>query len=224
MANPLIIFDCDGTLVDSERLNNMALVSVFEELGLDQYDLEYAMDHFTGMRFSQILADIHEETGFVFPENCVASYLDRVRELAPSNLEAVKGAKELIEFVRDDYNICVVSNGERNNVLGALALAELKDYFLEDHIFTGLMAAPKPAPDLFLLAMKHLASDANETIIIEDSVIGVRAANAAKAHVCGFAGTHHKPEYHKKRLLEAGADISFLCLYDVPSYLDSYKD
>ena len=209
MAYSLIIFDCDGTLVDSELLNNMAMVEVLQGFGLAQYTLDHALEHFTGLRFSQILENINRETGFPFPPDAAKGYLSAVRRLAPTHMKAVPGAEELVRHASSRFKTSVVSNGERNNVLMSLEMTGLRPLFSEEHIFTGLMAAAKPAPDLFLLAMERLGERAAETLIIEDSVVGVTGGVAAGASVWGFTGTHHAPAAQAEALRKAGAEQVF---------------
>lgn len=201
----LLLFDCDGTLVDSELLNNMAMVEVLQGFGLAQYTLDYAVEHFTGLRFSQILENIHRDTGYVFPPDAAQGYLSAVRRLAPTHMKKVAGAEELVQAAVSRFQCGVVSNGERNNVLMALEMTGLRRYFKDEEIFTGLMAAAKPAPDLYLLAMERLGGVAADTLILEDSVVGVTAGVASGATVWGFTGTHHAPEQQAEALKKAGS-------------------
>lgn len=201
----LVIFDCDGTLVDSELLNNMAMVEVLQGFGLAKYDLDHALEHFTGLRFSQILENITRETGYRFPPDAARGYLSAVRRLAPTHMKPVAGAEELVRHVLGRTKACVVSNGERNNVLTSLEMTGLRRYFKDEHIFSGLMAAAKPAPDLFLLAMERLDEAAEDTLIIEDSAVGVTGGVASGATVWGFTGTHHASEKQAEALKAAGA-------------------
>lgn len=205
----LVIFDCDGTLVDSELLNNMAMVEVLQGFGLAKYDLDHALEHFTGLRFSQILEDITRETGHHFPPDAAQGYLKAVRRLAPTHMKPVQGAEDLVRHVQGWTKACVVSNGERNNVLTSLEMTGLRRYFKNEHIFSGLMAAAKPAPDLFLLAMERLNETPENTLIIEDSVVGVTGGVASGATVWGFTGTHHAPEAQAAALKAAGAKWVF---------------
>lgn len=204
----LILFDCDGTLVDSEYVNNRALVEVLHGLGLTQYTVEYALEHFTGLRFRNIAELISAETGFVFPENTRDLYVNRAKELAKDYLKPIEGARALAVFALAHFDACVVSNGERNNVLRSLSAVGIKDLFDEAFIFTGLMAPnPKPAPDLFLLAAARKGVDPVHCLVLEDSVTGVRAGAAAGMRVWGFSGAHGD-EYGDK-LLNAGAEKVF---------------
>lgn len=211
----LVIFDCDGTLVDSELLNNMAMVEVLQGFGLEKYDLDHALEYFTGLRFSQILEGIAKETGFAFPPDAAQKYLEAVRRLAPSHMRPVPGAEALVRHVLSGHKACVVSNGERNNVLTSLEMTGLRPYFKDEHIFSGLMAAAKPAPDLFLLAMERLGEAPARTLIVEDSVVGVTGAVASRATAWGFTGTHHAPEAQAAALKQAGAAEVFSELSEI---------
>ena len=203
------MFDCDGTLVDSELLNNMAIIELLHSCGLRQYDLDFALHNFTGMRFSRIIEKVSRETGYEFPENAATFYLSKVAELSPRYLKCVEGAKDFVGHVSACSKICVVSNGERGNVLYSLEQTGLRKFFPDKHIITGLMAAPKPAPDLFLLALERFGENADCSLVIEDSTVGVRAARAADIDVWGFYGTHHAKQEHKVNLINAGACKTF---------------
>ncbi len=220
----LIIFDCDGTLVDSEYLNTVAIVDILHEFGLTHYSVEQALEDFVGLRFSTILQNITEDTGHVFPDNSAKLYLERVRELAPTHMKHIEGARDLILTAQKSAKTCVVSNGERNNVLSALEFSNLKELFDEEDIITGLMAPnPKPAPDLFLLAAKNANIPLSKTLVIEDSVTGVEAAKAADMDVWGFCGTHHEPKVQAKTLLNIGAHNVYFTMNDIINDLEKIQ-
>ncbi|MGH1375294.1 MAG: HAD family hydrolase [Alphaproteobacteria bacterium] len=221
MTYSLILFDCDGTLVDSEYLNIKAIIALLEEFGITNYDIPYGLSHFSGHRFSNIIAMIAKETGFTFPDDAAKQYLAKVRALAPTEMSAVEGAKSVVQAAANMAEICVVSNGERNNVLWSLDFVDLRTFFEDDYIFTGLMAAPKPAPDLFLLAAERKNTPSAQTLIIEDSITGVTAAVAAGMDVWGFCGTHHAPDDHADNLKKAGATAVYHSMSDIKEALDT---
>lgn len=224
MIFDLIIFDCDGTLVDSEYLNNLAVCQIFAEQGLPQYDMDYAMAHFVGKRFSQITADIAEETGHQFPNDISQQYIDRAAAMIPTHLKKIEGAYNLVEYAGQHTKICVASNGQRDNVFYSLEVAGLLPLFDEDHIFTGLdVEDPKPAPDLFLMAAERLGANPAETLVIEDSVVGVKAGVAAGMTTYGFTGAHHDPRAHKNTLKQTGAHDVFDSLIHIQDALSSKK-
>lgn len=206
MIGTLILFDCDGTLVDSEYLNLFAILEILKSFGIHDYDMDYGLTHFTGLRFSDIAKQITAQTGVVFPPNAAQLYLAKVRELSPVYMKPVEGAREVVALAAQHATICVVSNGERNNVLFSLEATNLREFFPDTHVFTGLMANPKPAPDLFLLAAERMGILPSQTLVIEDSVPGVRAGVAAGMTVWGFCGTHHDQDTHIPILKNLGAE------------------
>lgn len=216
----LIIFDCDGTLVDSEYLNNLAVCELLAEQGLAQYDMDYAMNNFLGQRFSRIIEDIAAETGHNFPDDMAARYVARAAELIPTHLKYIDGAGDLVELAGAHTKICVGSNGQRDNVIYSLEVAGLLRHFPDEHIFAGpVVENPKPAPDLFLLAAEKLGAKPENTLVIEDSVIGVTAGIAARMQTWGFTGTHHDPGTHENALKSAGAHEVFSALIHIQGHL-----
>lgn len=212
----LLIFDCDGTLVDSEYLNNFATIQLLHGEGLTQYDMDYAFANFVGLRLKHILDGISKETGHIFPADTIERYIAMVEELAPEQMKTIPGALELVEEASGRVKICVVSNGQRDNVLSSLEMASVKKYFEESYIFTGLMAPkPKPAPDLFLLAAERLNAQTNKCIVIEDSVAGVTGAVAAGMKTFGFVGTHTDQKGYAEKLKKAGAAEIFTSLIHI---------
>ncbi|MGH1456603.1 MAG: HAD family hydrolase [Alphaproteobacteria bacterium] len=223
MTYSLILFDCDGTLVDSEYLNLKAIIELIEECGATGYDIEYGMHHFSGHRFSQIIGKISTETGIIFPKDAGKRYLEKVRALAPKEMKPVEGARQMVEAANDSAIIYVVSNGERTNVITSLEFGGLKPFFPDERIISGAMSSnPKPAPDLFLLACEKEHIPPSDTLVIEDSVAGVTAARAGGMDVWGFCGTHHDPDAHKQKLMDAGAAHVFMSMHDLLGYFKAF--
>ncbi len=203
----LIIFDCDGTLVDSEELNNLAFMKVLHALGLTQYSREYCLTHFTGLTVSNILLKIQMETGFVFPDDTVPRYIRNVQEMQQTDLRSIPYATDLVEKASAGFKVCVGSNGERTNVINSLKLCGLDRFFTEENIFTKIQVSNgKPAPDLFLYAAEQMGMiDPARCLVIEDSESGVTAGVAAGMTVWGFTGVSHDKENIRERLKKAGA-------------------
>lgn len=220
----LILFDCDGTLVDSEYLNLLAIVETLEEYGAKGLTPENTFDRFSGMRFSQIMTMIAAEQNLSYPQEASARFLQKVRDLTPTHLRSINGTIEILQAIRaQNTPVCVVSNGERNNVLNALAATHLRSFFADDHVFTGLMAPnPKPAPDLYLLATEKMGVRADKNcLVIEDSLTGARAGLAAGMTVWGFTATHHDAEKHSLKLKEIGVSKVFQTMSDLKTELFS---
>lgn len=220
MRPALILFDCDGTLTDSEVMNNLAVLETLKYFGVEAFDMDYALTHFVGLRFSKILSLASEATGAVFPENARDTYLQKVRELAQTHMKAVAGAKDVVELALRSGKACVVSNGEHHNVVNALKMVGLYDLFDPAHIYTGLMAPnPKPAPDLFLMATEKMGVEPSQCLVIEDSAAGVTAGVAAGIETWGFCGTHSDAYNHAAKLLSLGAAKVFHSMPDLQKEL-----
>ncbi len=206
----LIIFDCDGTLVDTEYLNCLALCEIIAEEGLPQYDIAYGMAHFIGQRMGACLERISAETGYVFPDTMGERYAARAQELAITHFQTVPGAVELVAAAHENIKICVASNGQRENVIDSLERADLLRYFPFEHIFTGVQVQhAKPAPDLFLFAAQNMGVAPARCLVIEDSIPGVTAGAAAKMTTLGFTGAHKDKTYYARALRQAGASYIY---------------
>lgn len=216
----LIIFDCDGTLTDSEYVNNRALLEVLHEEGFTQYDLDYAYKHWVGTTVSNILLSIQMDTGKTPAQDTVMRYIRRVSELQETSMKAVDGAEDLVARAGKHYKICVASNGERSNVLNSLHLCGLMSYFSEDQVFTKIQVQnPKPFPDLFLFAAEKMGANPAACVVIEDSAAGVRAGAAAGMTTFGFTGSSHNPEKQEATLIAAGANRVFSSLIHIADHL-----
>ncbi len=224
MSYDLIIFDCDGTLVDTEALQNLATIQVLHEEGLTQYTLDYALKNFVGVRFGQTLKNIEAETNHQFPYDMPARYVARVAELMQDRFKVVEGAVDLVMAASAVAKICVASNGQRESVLKSLEMGGLIDLFEDDHIFTGLQVPnAKPAPDLFLMAAKNLGVLPAKTLVIEDSVVGVTAGVAAGMDVYGFVGASHDKNAAREALKKVGAKRVYDTLIHIQNDLISHK-
>lgn len=216
----LIIFDCDGTLVDSEYLNNLATIQILHEEGLAHYDMDYAFAHFVGLRLTAILAQIERDTGHTFPPDIGPRYVRRAEDLMPEYLKPIAGAEELVKAAAGRAKICVASNGQRDNVVSSLEKTGLKKYFPDDDIFTAAQVENgKPAPDLFLFAAKRMNAAPARCAVIEDSIPGVTGAQAAGMKVFGFVNEHQNLSGYGARLKTAGAAEVFLSLAALQKYL-----
>ncbi len=207
----LIIFDCDGTLVDSEYLNCKAVVMILEEAGITGYSIERYMKEFTGMTLTNSLLKVQMETGFDIPQDIVPRYIQKVSELQKTELRAVRGALDIVKKSHDRFKICVGSNGERSNVMSSLSLSGFDPYFSDQNIFTRIQVPNgKPAPDLFSYAAEQMGGvDPSHCLVIEDSESGIAAGVAAGMNVWGFTGTAHDPDHAPARLKNAGAGEIF---------------
>jgi HAD superfamily hydrolase (TIGR01509 family) len=206
----LIIFDCDGTLTDSEYVNNRALLEVLHETGFTQYDLDYAYTQWVGATVTSICLSIQMETGREMPADILPRYIKRVAELQRTSLRPVEGAPELVASAKQAFEICVASNGERENVLCSLQLTGMMRHFTPETVFTKIQVKnPKPYPDLYLYAAAQMGFAPERCLVIEDSAAGVQAGVAAGMTTWGFAGSAHDPLKQAESLKSAGAQRVF---------------
>jgi len=190
----LIIFDCDGTLVESELLANTALLTVLHRIGFTQYTLEYCLTYFMGRALSKIWKMVEEDHHTTLPSNMTDRVIAEVAKNRATMMKTVPGAMDVVRAVAATHKICVASNGERENVVGSLDVTGLNTFFPDNTIFTAAQVPnPKPAPDLFLFAAKTMGADPTRTLVIEDSVTGASAGLAAGMDVIGYTGVHHTP-------------------------------
>lgn len=207
----LIIFDCDGVLVDSERLSHQVLQGLLAEWGV-HIGFEEAVHHFIGLSIPGCIARVGELLGRPTPEHFLSEFGARTRRAFEAHLQPVAGVRELLPRLALPF--CVASNGNHakvNFTLGHTGLAPL----FAGRIFTADdVAHPKPAPDLFLHAAARLGAEPARTVVVEDTPTGIRAARAAGMRAIGFAGLTPP-----QRLHDAGADPLFLSMAELSHWL-----
>ena len=189
----LVIFDCDGVLVDSEPIFSQVHAEILSECGY-KITPEILGERFCGISDAEMLAAIEREWGKSLP----ADYRDRVAAVADASCEAMLTAFPGIHATLDQMPapICVASSGTPERIRKSLGLTGLLGCF-EPHVFSAAMVARgKPAPDLFLFAARAMGADPARCVVIEDSVPGVRAAVSAGMAAIGFCGGSHCPPGH----------------------------
>jgi HAD superfamily hydrolase (TIGR01509 family) len=174
VAAACIIFDLDGTLVDSETLSGRAFAEMVPDLGADGSALAA---RYRGVRFATILADIEARTGLPLPVDFETRYRARVAALFDAGLAPMPHAADMLQ--RLPLPCCVASNGPRRKIRHALGVTGLARFF-DENIFSGYdIDAWKPDPELFLHAAGASGFEPADCLAIEDSWTGVRGALAA---------------------------------------------
>jgi HAD superfamily hydrolase (TIGR01509 family) len=207
----LIIFDCDGVLVDSELLSCRCLSEALATCGI-KLKLDEALELFLGRSTAAVLQH-YSARGRMLPDDFRSDLKARVRQAFQSSLRPIPGVGSLISGLHIPH--CVASSSDLDRVSFSLALAGLALHF-DGRIYTSQMVARgKPAPDLFLYAARGMQAAPPRTLVIEDSVSGVMAAKAAGMKVWGFfGGSHYKSRDGRAILGAAGADRVFDCMAD----------
>lgn len=202
----LIIFDCDGVLVDSEVLSCRCLSEVLAGCGIE-VGVDQALDLFLGRNIAAVL-EHYRESGLLNPERFSAELTDKVRRAFRSGLGPVAGVRTVLE--RLQIPNCVASSSDLDRVTFSLALTGLESHFGTRLYTSQMVERGKPAPDLFLYAAEKMQVDPGRTLVIEDSVSGVSAGKAAGMTVWGFiGGSHYQSRDGRTLLYNAGADRVF---------------
>ncbi len=205
-----IIFDCDGTLVDSEEVTNEIIAEMAGELGVKMTG-EEATATFGGKTLDAVLYKMRELSGKEIPGDWLPRLIKRVSEAWKTELNPVNGVRELLENL--NISICVASNGEPIHVNQSLEMTGLRGFFDGNIFCASDVGVPKPAPDLFLYAAKKMGFKPEQCIVIEDSISGVMAANRAKIKVYGLVKMCSAEE------LENAGAIPFTNMRNLPALL-----
>jgi len=183
VAPALLIFDCDGTLVDSEELGTSVLLEMAAELGL-HLPLRQTNALFRGWKLDQCVAQLEIWLGYPLPGDFVAQVRTRTEGVFRARLRPIPGALELVRALR--LPMCVASSGPREKIELSLSLTGLLPYF-KDHIFSGYeVGSWKPDPGLFLHAAQAMSVPPAECAVVEDSLVGVQAGLAAGMQVFAY--------------------------------------
>lgn len=205
MALDLVIFDCDGVLIDSEALSFQVLAELLSAHGC-AIDSATAARRFVGFTDREVAAAVGRETGLALPEDFAEQAEARAIEAFAGRLLAVPGAEAALAETSGPK--CVASNSLPERLERSLEITGLRHHFPPDGLFSSAMVAKgKPAPDLHLFAAAAHDAEPARCVVIEDSVTGVTGAVAAGIPVVGFVGAGHveEPDLQAQRLREAGA-------------------
>jgi HAD superfamily hydrolase (TIGR01509 family) len=198
---PLVVFDCDGVLVDSEILVVVIESELLREVGIEMTPLEVAAT-FVGLSEDDMDDLIAKRWGVTLTAELKARKTARIQEAFVTSLRPVAGMPELLAGLT--HARCVASSATPERIRQALTLTGLVDHF--DHHFSATQVARgKPAPDLFLHAAASLGAQPERCVVIEDSPAGVTAGVAAGMAVIGFTAGGHCPPSHAEVLRTCGA-------------------
>lgn len=200
----LVIFDCDGVLIDSETLASRIDAEELTRIG---YPTSYSdvVLRFTGLSSATMRKLIEEDWGRPLPGNFDTIVQDRIKESYRTELQAISGIDQLLHQLQ--LPRCVASSSAPDKLRLGLELTGLWPHF-DPHVFSSVMVkVGKPAPDLFLFAAAKMGGEPARCVVVEDSIAGVRAGVAAGMTVIGFTAGGHCLEDHDQRLLSAGAKV-----------------
>ena len=200
----LVIFDCDGVLVDSETVATGVLTRAVNELGLP-FTEQRTVDEFMGRSRKYVVARLETLRGAPVPDGWEAAYDARRDAAFRSSLRTVDGVEAAVDAVEAaGHTTCVASSGDHGKMRLTLGLTGLYERF-EGRIFSATeVAHGKPEPDLFLYAAERMGFAVTDCVVVEDSPAGVQAARAAGIRVLGYG---------------VEADTTFARMADLPALL-----
>lgn len=182
MDYKLVIFDCDGTLVDSESLTNGLIAKMMNEVGI-QMDEALSLKLFKGTHFKLISEYVDKNKSQEFDFDFEAEFRRRCKVLFEQELKPTKG---VINFIKQlNIPFCVASNGPRVKMKTSLSTTGLNQFFTNNIFSAYDLGIFKPEPDLFIYAAKHMKVAPESCLVIEDTVPGIEAAKSAKMDVWG---------------------------------------
>ena len=180
-----IIFDCDGTLVDSEPITNDVIIGLAAEMGvsLSQHD---CLDLFAGRNIACIGEHLAAQSGQAMPENFVSTFRERQAIALEQNLQPIDGAVELLEKITRP--MFLASNAPREKISINLRVSGLRKFFPEELVFSAYdREIWKPDPDLFMQPAAQAGVAPEHCAVVEDSLAGLEAAARAGMQVFYFA-------------------------------------
>jgi HAD superfamily hydrolase (TIGR01509 family) len=199
----LVIFDCDGVLVDSEAISCGVLAQMLGQEGLCM-SLAQARAIFQGMRLDGVISEAQRRLGRSLPEGWTQSFERRRSAAFAKQLQPVADAAEAVTAVIDaGVAVCVASQGKIEKTALSLHLTGLAHLFAPDALFSAhTLPHGKPAPDLFLHAAATMGASPDRCAVVEDTTIGVTAAVRAGMRVLGLA-----LDSDEDALRRAGAEV-----------------
>ena len=198
-----IIFDFDGVLVDSEILVAKAFSKYMQELGIKTNEKEFA--NLAGKKTVEVIDILSEKYSLKDKQKFFDDIMNIASNIYKKKLKTVVGVEAFLK--KSKHNLYIGSNSMKNRILDGLKRVGLEKYFDPNHIYSfDLVDNPKPHPDIYLKAVNDNDLIVDETIIIEDSVVGVQAGKNANIKVIGLtAGGHWHTDRDEKELINAGA-------------------
>jgi len=213
----LLIFDCDGVLVDSEVLAHNAMADLLSELGRP-IPMSEALKIFSGKRLRDALAAAESWLGAPIPPDAAARAGERLLATFRRELKPVGGVRQAIEAL--PYPRCVASSSTPERLRVSLEVTGLAPLFGDNVFSADRVEHGKPAPDLFLFAAHAMSAEPGACIVIEDSEPGVAAARAADMTAIGFIGASHSNGDIAERLASAGADVVIDAMAELPAAVE----
>lgn len=216
----LLIFDCDGVVIDSEFLHSEAEAICFQELGISITQAQLK-ERFSGVSDVDMFKRMEGDYGIAIPADFKMRLNNVKKNLFTKKLKAIDGIHQALEQTQNIPR-CIASSSNLEMLDHNLKLTNLYELFRPRIFSSQMVARGKPFPDLFLYAIEKMGQRPEDSIVIEDSIAGVQAGKAAGSQVIGFIGGSHCCDQHKNLLTEAGADQILSSMFQLPKLVHEF--
>jgi len=194
MPFDLVIFDCDGVLVDSEGIGNGVLATILADNGV-KMDAVAARSRYEGLSVADIARGFEAEFGIRLPEDWTERYYELLIQTLREQARPIRGVEIAIGHLqRQGIPICVASQGPLAKIEASLRSAGLWDAFAGRAYSAKSVAKPKPAPDLYLHVARAFGVPPERCAVVEDSIAGITAGRAAGMQVFAFCANEREAE------------------------------
>ncbi|ODT84103.1 MAG: hypothetical protein ABS76_00945 [Pelagibacterium sp. SCN 64-44] len=187
----LVLFDCDGTLVESEALMHDVRMRHFSALGIACTARELAV-RYNGVRYPELIADLSARSGVTIGAEIFDAIEQDFTTRCTTELRSVAGAADMLAALKVPF--CLVSNSPRPRLIHMLRSAGLLTHFGPRIVSALDVGIPKPKPDVFLLAAELMNVPPSRCLVVEDSLFGLKAGRAAGMRVAAYLGASHQVE------------------------------
>jgi HAD superfamily hydrolase (TIGR01509 family) len=216
VAIDLVIFDCDGVLVDSEVISCRAHAQTLTRHGYPITE-EQVLERFLGRSMHHSIIEVEAELGRRLPDDFRTQAYSEIFRLFAMSLQVTPHMAETLARIAEP--VCVASSGPPEKISASLNHVGLHEHFAP-HIFSAMQVRHgKPAPDLFLFAAGQMRTAPVRCLVIEDSIAGIEGARAAGMTVLGFHGGSHCGPGYGDRLIAAGAAAIFDDMRQLPALI-----
>lgn len=202
----LVIFDCDGVLIDSESISAAVLIKELRAINID-ICFDYVLKNFLGRSFPMVTADIRDKFGLTLPDNFEEQYRSKLLDEFERCLKVTQGVTDVLHNL--SVKSCVATSSSPGRVARSLELVKLKDYFGSNVFTASEVKKGKPAPDLFLYSAQMMEVNPENCLVIEDSEFGVQAALNAGMAVVRYLGGSHYPDTLENQYTAQSSVITF---------------
>ena len=202
----LVIFDCDGVLIDSEIISTSVLVEALARHGI-VIEMSHVLQHFIGHPYPVVAGKIAAVAGTPVPEGFEMEYRANLAQRFDAELKPMPGILDVLDQLAVPF--CAATSSSPERARQSLRAAGLAECFGERVFTVSMVARPKPAPDLFLHAAAAIGAAPHDCVVVEDSDLGIAAAQAAGMTAWQFTGGSHFTGSHPRPSTGAAPDRTF---------------